>query len=267
MTVRNSNWKQLQPYYESSASKRLAWEKNTVGFRDDDDTSKVSGIAKLWKDKSLKAVYDFGLSKEVEGISEDESKAILEVRKKYPVSKMAKVFIQDLMRQEAIKSLQAGGFQGSEDEGEAAIKSLIATKRFKAYIYQLAMSAEKTRPYLVYLANLIRDEIIRELGGQYDIASLRAWQANQLEVTEAGEDAFTVNIPPVVIPAQAKHNVDDFTDKLLELLSQLESAQTEEQDPSMQSIARSMAMPGNRTATNAEIYSWAHSLATAMSLI
>jgi hypothetical protein len=194
MVVRDSNWQTLAPYYDASAKKRLEWEK-AQGFRAQDDTSKITGISKQWKDRFLKFVYDKVLSKDIEGISEAEALAIAEVRKEYPVSKLSKAFIQLLMRQEAIKALQSGGFHGTEEEAEAAIKSLSSTKKFKAYIYQLAMSAEKTDDYMLYLANLIRDHILNASGGKYDISGTKAWQANKLEVREGGDDVFKVHVP------------------------------------------------------------------------
>jgi hypothetical protein len=51
-------------------------------------------------------------------------------------------------RQEAIKSLRVNGFQGDEPEAEAALKSLIAAKKFKVYTFQLAVSAERNTNYM-----------------------------------------------------------------------------------------------------------------------
>jgi hypothetical protein len=261
MVVKDSNWSTLSPYYDTSAKKRLAWEKSQ-GFRADDDTSKISGISKQWKERFLKHVYDMVLSKDVEGISEEELEFITEIRKEYPVSKLAKAFIQELMTQEAIKALQQNGFQPqSEGDAERAIKSLTSTKKFKAYIYQLAMSAAQTEDYFLYLANLIRDYIYNASKGKYDISRTKAWQSKQLEVRDGGENLFTVQVPAVAVPAQAQGGLDEFVAKLQQLYSQLESAETQESDPNMQSLARSLRMPGASTATNGNILDWVQHMA------
>ena len=89
-------------------------------------------------------------------------------------------------------------------------------------------------------------------------------------VTEGGEDAFTVSVPPNAAPAAAAGDAGGFVSKLQELLSQLESVpgeQAGEVDPSMQGVARSLRMPGASTATNQQIFDWASTVAGQLGLV
>ena len=261
MTIRDSNWKTLNPYYETAAANRLGWDVNH-GYRAADGASKVSGISKAWKDKYLKHVYDLVLSKNVG--SEEELVFIAEIRKQYPLSKIAKEFIQQLMREEAIKALKEYGFTGSDEEGEAAIKSLTSTKRFKAYIFDLVMKAPQAPAYLEYLANLVRDYILNESKGQYDISQSSAWKANKLEVREGGEDIFSVRIPGRPEVAAVPQGGGGFdAAKLGELLSQLEPAieddeLVDQEDPNLAAVARSLGMPPRYGQTYRAMYDWAY---------
>ena len=248
--IQEAKWRDLSPYYEQSARQKLSWDVGH-GFKTEDGSSKVSGISKAWKDKFLKEVYNVILSN-TEG-SEDDIKTINAIRKAYPLAKIAKDFIKLLMIQEAEKAVSTSNEATSQEDYDARVESLMKTKKFKVYIGGLAMSAKIDDDYRIYLANLVRDYILNESGGGTDIAQAPVWRRNNIPVKEGGEDVFKVNYVPKPVIQVA----DPFIAKVQELYSQLESAEGDEVDPSMISIARSLHMPSvTSQTTNGEIMQW-----------
>jgi hypothetical protein len=193
MTERASNWNKFGTYYRDRVNIIHNFEVGE-GFRDEAGNSKVSGIAKAWRDVYLKEVYDTILT--TNGVDEAGAALVKEIRKAVPLSRVAKFFIHELMTQEAIKAIRQGGVNYDEYDSEAtAVKAMMATKKFKAYIYNLAMGIRKSDQYRNYIANIIRVVVLNVSKGVWDIAGSPAWRRINIPIEDVGWSAPISRVP------------------------------------------------------------------------
>jgi hypothetical protein len=216
MTQRESKWGTLGPYYNTRAQTQQAFDIQE-GFRNGEGFSKISGIAKQWRNHYLKGVYDAILDPSLG--SEEEIASVKETRKAFPLSKVAKFFINTLMDQEANRAIDTGHVDVSRYQTRGdALKAMKSTKKFKAYIADLALNAPKNNDYFFYLANIIRALIMNETSGGTDIKNTQGWLGREIPV-----DAHYVP-PGTVRPPQASRGanvsrppprpIDEFIDRL-----------------------------------------------------
>jgi hypothetical protein len=214
----------------------------------------VAGISKAWRDAYLKDVYNTVLNTE-EG-TEAEIKTIMDIRKAMPLSKVAKFFIKTLMEAEAKRAIQTHQVDLGGRKPADAVKALTKTKKFKAYIADLALNAPKTKNYWNYLANIIRALVFNET--HLDIAETVSWRRRQIPVNAEYQP------PEVLRPAGAMpaitHTVQvqnipspEEAQALREFVALLELQAQSDVDPDVLANARQLGMSLADGLTNGQI--------------
>jgi hypothetical protein len=149
------------------------------------------------------------------------------------------------MAQEADRAITAGQVDVSKyaNRGDA-IKAIKATKKFKAYVAELALKTPKTEEYFFYLANIIRALVMNATGGS-DIAETVAWKRKRIPVNAE-------YVPPAAVRPQGATTQDGLSAS--ELYQTLQATQNKfAVDPAVIRDARKLGLTVAGTATIGDV--------------
>jgi hypothetical protein len=184
MGMKTSNWGAMGPYYERRTQKRIGFEKR-VGLRDEDGKLVIAGIAKAFRDNYLKDIYESILDP-AKFQDEDTINRVKAIRKAVPMGFASKVFVRNVMDQEAAKYLESK----SQIVNEANIKRVKALKLFKVSIARMLGSAAKNNDTLQAIKRSLRDTIYNETPDHIKLETIPTWDDFKIVDRPVVDDVF-----------------------------------------------------------------------------